>query len=219
MAEVPQKTIGRLSLYRRLLSDAMSRGTRNLYSHELARLAGVTPAQVRRDLMVVGYNGTPTKGYSVGELARSISGLLDAPRTQAVALVGVGNLGRAILAYFAGRHPNISISAAFDKDPAKTNRVIQGCRCYPMGELARIVEQEDVRLAIIAVPSENAQEAADQLVAAGVVSILNFAPTGLRVPPTVYVEHNDLTTAIERVAFFARGRSVERTERGSYVAS
>jgi redox-sensing transcriptional repressor len=207
MAHVPEKTIGRLSLYRRLLADAMSKGVRSLYSHELARLAGVSAAQVRRDLMAVGYNGSPTRGYVVAELTGSISALLDAPSTQGVALVGVGNLGRAILAYFAGRHPNLSFVAAFDTDPAKCDRVIQGCRCYPMGELARVVEQEDIRTAVIAVPVEFAQEAADQLVAAGITSILNFAPTSLRVGAGVYVEHNDLTTSIERVAFFARARA------------
>jgi redox-sensing transcriptional repressor len=207
MAHVPEKTIGRLSLYRRLLAEEMGRGTRNLYSHELAKLAGVTPAQVRRDLMVVGYNGTPTRGYGVAELTGSISALLDAPRMQGLALVGVGNLGRAVLAYFAGRHPNLSFVAAFDTDPSKTDRVIHGCRCHAMADLAHVVEREDIRAAVIAVPAERAQEVADQFVAAGITSILNFAPTSLRVPAGVYVEHNDLTTSIERVAFFARARA------------
>jgi redox-sensing transcriptional repressor len=207
MERVPEKTIGRLSLYRRLLADAMARGVRSLYSHELAALAGVTSAQVRRDLMAVGYNGTPTRGYGVAELMGSISALLDAPVMQGVALVGVGNLGRAILAYFAGRHPNISFVAAFDSDPAKADRVIHGCRCYAMADLAGVIEREEIRTAVIAVPAESAQEVADELAAAGITSILNFAPTSLRVPAGVYVEHNDLTTSIERVAFFARARA------------
>jgi redox-sensing transcriptional repressor len=207
MERMPERTVGRLSLYRRLLADATVKGTRNLYSHELAKLAGVTPAQVRRDLMAVGYMGTPTRGYVVADLMGSISALLDAPVVQGIALVGVGNLGRAVLAYFAGRHPNIAFVAAFDTDPSKADRVIHGCRCYAMSDLAQVVEREDIRTAVIAVPAENAQEAADQLVAAGVLSILNFAPTNLRVPSGVYVEHNDLTTSIERVAFFARSRA------------
>jgi redox-sensing transcriptional repressor len=207
MVQVPEKTIGRLSLYRRLLADATSKGVHNLYSHDLARLAGVTAAQVRRDLMAVGYMGSPTRGYEVAVLNGSISALLDAPVAQGIALVGVGNLGRAILAYFAGRHPSLSFVAAFDTDPGKADRVIHGCRCYPMGELAHVVEREDIRTAVIAVPAEHAQEVADQLVAAGVTSVLNFAPTSLRVGPGVYLEHNDLTTLIERVAFFARART------------
>ena len=207
MGQVAEKTVGRLSLYRRLLADVTGKGIRNLYSHDLARLAGVTAAQVRRDLMAVGYQGSPTKGYAVAELTGSISALLDAPVAQGIALVGVGNLGRAVLAYFAGRHPSLSFVAAFDTDPSKADRVIHGCRCYPMSELAHVVDREDIRTAVIAVPAEHAQEAADQLMAAGVTSILNFAPTSLRTLPGVYVEHNDLTTLIERVAFFARART------------
>ena len=207
MLQVPEKTIGRLSLYRRLLADATSKGVRTLYSHELARLAGVTAAQVRRDLMAVGYMGTPTRGYVVADLTGSISALLDAPVAQGIALVGVGNLGRAILAYFAGRHPSLSFVAAFDTDASKADRVIHGCRCYPMSEMAHVVEHEDIRTAVIAVPAEHAQDVADQLTAAGITSILNFAPTSLRVSAGVYVEHNDLTTLIERVAFFARART------------
>ena len=204
MAAVSDKTVGRLSLYRRLLADATARGVRHLYSHELARLAGVSAAQVRRDLMAVGYRGTPIHGYEAVLLSDSIAALLDAPGPQAIALVGVGNLGRAILAYFAGRHPKISFTAAFDSDPAKAGRVVQGCRCHVMHELARVIGQEGIRAAVIAVPAPSAQEAADQLVAAGVRSILNFAPTSLRAGAGVYVEHHDLTTSIERVAFYAR---------------
>jgi redox-sensing transcriptional repressor len=204
---VPEKTIGRLSLYRRLLAEAVAKGKNSLYSHELARLAGATAAQVRRDLMRVGYMGTPTRGYHVADLMGSISALLDAPATQGVALVGVGNLGRAILAYFTGRHPSLSFVAAFDTDPSKADRVIHGCRVYPMEQLAAVLAREDVHTAVLAVPAENAQEAADQLAGAGVMSILNFAPTSLHVGPGVYVEHNDLTAAIERVAFFARARA------------
>lgn len=206
MPTVSDKTVGRLSLYRRLLVEASAKGVRNMYSHELARLAGVSAAQVRRDFMAVGYRGTPIHGYVVAELLGSISGLLDAPGPQKLALVGVGNLGRAILAYFAGRHATLSFAAAFDSDPAKADRVIRGCRCYAMAELGKVVAAEDIKAAVIAVPAENAQEVAEQLVAAGVTSILNFAPTTLRVKPTVYVEHYDLTTSIERVAFHARAR-------------
>lgn len=201
------KTIGRISLYRRVLADAMAKGTESLYSHELASLAGVTAAQVRRDLMIVGYTGTPAHGYKVSDLLGSISGLLDDSGKHGLALVGVGNLGRAVLTYFAGRHPNLSFVAAFDVDPAKVGLVISGCRCHAMSDLATVVGNEGIRTAVIAVPAEQAQEVADQLVAAGILSILNFAPTSLRVSQAVYVEHNDLTTSIERAAFFARARA------------
>ncbi|MCX5772692.1 MAG: redox-sensing transcriptional repressor Rex, partial [Candidatus Hydrogenedentes bacterium] len=122
MARVSGKTIGRLSLYRRVLYGLLADGERSVYSHQLAGFVGGTAAQVRRDVMAVGYTGSPTRGYDITELTRAIGNYLDAAQGQSVALVGVGNLGKAILSYFAGRRPRLSIEAAFDTDPAKVNR-------------------------------------------------------------------------------------------------
>lgn len=201
------KTIGRLSLYRRLLGGLEISGVKQLYSHDLANMAGVTAAQVRRDVMAVGYSGSPTKGYDVIELGNSIGAFLDGVGTQGVALVGIGNLGRAILAFFAGRRPNLAIVAAFDRDPAKAGRVVQGCRCFLADDLPRVVKELKITAGIIAVPAPHAQAVADQLVAAGVRGLLNFAPTPLRVPANVYVEDMDMTGSLEKVAFFARQSS------------
>lgn len=204
MPQVSEKTIGRLSLYRRLLDEQLATGVAHAYSHQLANLAGVTAAQVRRDLMVVGYSGSPAKGYDVAQLSHSIGAFLDSPIRQGVALVGVGNLGRAILAYFTGRRPNLAIIASFDNDPKKVNRFLHGCPCYPMEEAARVVEEMEIRVAIIAVPAAEAQGATDALVRAGVRGIVNFAPAPLRAPSHVYVEDIDITTSLEKVAYFAR---------------
>lgn len=171
-------------------------------------MAGVTAAQVRRDMMAVGYSGSPTRGYDVRALADSIGDFLDAPEGQGVALVGIGNLGRAIMAYFTGRRPRLSIIAAFDNDPTKIDRVIHGCRCYAFSELPEVVRSNKISIAILSVPSGEAQNVADVLVRAGVTGILNFAPMPVRVPPGVYVEDIDMTMSLEKVAFFARqGRS------------
>ena len=102
---VPVKTIGRLSLYRRLLNTLLTAGTQSIYSHQLAALAGGTAAQVRRNMMSIGYTGSPKRGYDIHGLVQSIGVFLDSPRNQGVALVGIGNLGRAIMSYFAGRGP------------------------------------------------------------------------------------------------------------------
>ena len=206
-----EKTIGRLSLYRRLLHGLLSDGVGNTYSHRLAALARVTPAQVRRDLMVIGYSGTTKRGYEVRELVESIGQFLDSSRTQGVALVGIGNLGRAILAYFSGRRPHLSIVAAFDTDPNKVNRVILGCHCYGMEELPRLVEEKDIRVGVITVPAAAAQSAAEALVAAGVRGLLNFAPVRLWVPAHTYVEDIDMTMSLEKVAYFARERALQET--------
>ena len=198
------KTIGRLSLYRSILNRLLRAGVTSLYSHELAALAGGTPSQVRRDLMVTGYTGSSTRGYEVKGLLASIGQFLDAPTGDAVALVGVGNLGRAIMAFFAGRRPHLSIQAAFDVEPYKTGRVIHSVRCYPMQELARVVRELSIRVAIITVPATEAQEVADRLVRVGVGGILNFAPVRLRVPHGVFVEDVDVTMSLEKVAYFSR---------------
>lgn len=210
MPYISDKTIGRLSLYRRLLNRLLTEGKRNVYSHELARMAGGTAAQVRRDLMSVGYSGSPTRGYDVRQLADSIGSFLDAPTPQGAALVGIGNLGRALMAYFAGRRPRLSIVAAFDSDPAKANRVIHGCRCYAVEDMARVVKELGIKVAVITVPAAQAQAVADTLVEAGVKGILNFAPVPLTAGPGVYVEDIDMTMSLEKVAYFARRGTFER---------
>jgi redox-sensing transcriptional repressor len=214
---ISDKTIGRLSLYRRTLQKMQAEGRDYAYSHEIALACGVTPTQVRRDLMPTGFAGTPKRGYSIPGLLQNISNLLDDPEEQRVALIGVGNLGRAILAYFTGRRPNLSIVAAFDQDPSKVARVVHGCRCYPMEDLEAVVKEKGVEVAILAIPANSAQAIAGQLIASGVRGILNFAPVSLRVPRDVYVEDLDVAISLERVAYFARhgvsGRRLERAIR------
>jgi len=198
------KSIGRLSLYRSILNRLLRDGVNSLFSHELASLAGATPSQVRRDLMVTGYTGSPVRGYDVRDLLASIGRFLDAPESEGVALVGVGNLGRAIMAFFTGRRPSLAIRAAFDRDPYKVNRVIHGIRCHPMEDLESVLVREHVRVAIITVPAIEAQDIADRLCRAGVKGILNFAPVRLRVLPSVFVEDVDVTMSLEKVAYFSR---------------
>jgi redox-sensing transcriptional repressor len=209
-APVSDKTVARLSLYRRLLNDLLNQGIRNVYSHQLASAAGVTAAQVRRDIMAVGYSGTPVRGYSVPEMIESIGNLLDSTQDQTAALVGLGNLGRAITAYFAGRRPKLAIMATFDNDPYKVGRIINDVECFHINDLGTIVEQRNIRVAILTIPAGEAQQIADMLVRAGVKGLLNFAPVRLRVPADVYVENMDMAVCLEKVAFFARqGRPTE----------
>ena len=201
--DIPEKTIERLALYRRLLSDLKEKGLEHLYSHQLAEFTRNTPAQIRRDIMTTGYAANARKGYSIEDLIKKIDDTLAGPQKQKIALVGIGNLGRAILAYFNNQHSALMIVAAFDSDEAKVNRVIAGCRCYHMKELEGKVREEGIDLAIITVPGRNAQEVADKLEAAGIAGILNFAPVPLKLPDSVYTDRIDITTAIEKVAYFA----------------
>jgi redox-sensing transcriptional repressor len=203
---IPVNTLGRLSLYRRLLSGQFTPVPRQVYSHQLAGLAVTTAAQVRRDLMTIGVSGSPRKGYATAELVAVIDEVLLRSVETAVALVGIGNLGRAILAYYANRRP-IGFAAAFDRAPEKTGRVLHGCRCYPSDQIAEVVAREDIHVGVIAVPAPEAQAVCDQLVLAGVTGILNFAPVRLRVPAGLHVENVDLMMALDRVAYFAHERS------------
>lgn len=209
------RTIGRLSLYRRLVDRAQAQGKTRIFSHELATLAGVTAAQVRRDLMAVSVTGSPKHGYDVAELVAGIGRHLDGPRGQRIALAGVGHLGRAMLSYFFKRRPDLEIVAAFDAEPEKTGRLIHGCHTYPVEQIEEVVAREGITVGIVAVPAAAAQSVTDRLVRAGVSGIVNFAPVALRVPPHVFVEDLDVTMALERVAYFARaGRASARAAGG-----
>lgn len=204
MGVVSDRVVGRLILYRRLLKELLEEDALYVYSHELAARAKSTAAQVRRDLMVIGYSGSPARGYEVRELIAALGTFLDAPDRQRVCLVGVGNLGRALLAYFVGRHAQFDIAAAFDNDPQKVDRVMNGCRIYPTSAISRVVLEEKIEIGVIAVPAMQAQAVATELSKAGVRGVLNFAPVRIWVPEGVFIEHLDVTMSLERVAFFGR---------------
>lgn len=200
---IPTNTIARLSLYRRLLLDLLAGGISQVYSHQLAALAVSTSAQVRRDLMTIGFSGSPRRGYTIQDLVAAINVVLARSVESHVALVGVGNLGRALLAYYASRQPWVRFTAAFDNDAGKTNRIIHGCRVYPMESLEDVLAREDIRAAVIAVPAAEAQGVADRLVLAGIRSFLNFAPVRIHVPTGTFVDNMDMSTALDRVAYYA----------------
>lgn len=204
---IPVNTIGRLSLYRRLLLDMVAEGLRQTYSHQLATAAVSSSAQVRRDLMTIGFSGSPRYGYAIHDLVEAINVVLARSIETSVALVGVGHLGRAILAYYPNRQPWVRFAAGFDRDPDKVDRVIHGCRVYPVEMAEEVLARERIRAAVLAVPAGEAQTVADRLVLAGVKSILNFAPVRLRVPVGVFVDNMDMTTALDRVAYYAHQRS------------
>jgi redox-sensing transcriptional repressor len=201
---VSRKTVQRLSRYRRLLSDLQKTGTTSIYSHQLAHLAGVSAAQVRRDFMVIGYSGSPNRGYHLDTCLASIEHLLDGTTRQDVALVGLGRLGHSVLAHFAGRRPLLRIAAGFDTNPTLIGTSVEGCPVHSMADLERVVKQKGIRVAILAVPPETAQAAAEALVRSGVRSIVDFTAEALRLPENVFVRHMDIASALETAAFFAR---------------
>jgi redox-sensing transcriptional repressor len=193
-----------MSRYRRLLLSLQYAGVLSIYSHQLARHAGVSAAQVRRDLMAIGYSGSPNKGYDVAACIESIGSFLDGPGRQEAVLVGVGNLGRAVLEHADEAGPALGLVAAFDIDPALEGTSVNGCRVLPAARMEAIVRDLGIRIAVLTVPASSAQDVADALVRAGVQSIVSFAPVPLHLPNDVFVEYMDITAAMESAAYFAR---------------
>jgi redox-sensing transcriptional repressor len=202
--KISTRSVERLSIYRRALLQGRNEFGPSVYSHQLAHACQLTAAQVRRDLMAIGYSGNPNSGYEVKRLLSSLASFLDSQDIRPVAIVGMGYLGRAIAAYLANRSHKIRLAAAFDVDLDKIGLSFSEVHCYSVRQMQEIVAEKRIDIAIITVPAEQAQHAAEQLVAAGVTGILNFAPVVLRVHERIYVENIDMTVSLEKVAFFAR---------------
>lgn len=204
LSRLPHKTVERLSQYRKALMDYLESGKDFIFSHELGNIVHVTPVQVRRDLMLIGYSGTLRKGYDVSELIKLISKILDPSEIQNIALIGIGNLGRAIISHFNGKRSKLIIVAAFDNDPNKADHIIKCVSCYHIDNLQEIIKKENVMMAILTVPPEVAPHIAEALVFAGIKGIINFTGTPLKVPHNVYLEEYDIITSIEKTSYFTQ---------------
>jgi redox-sensing transcriptional repressor len=199
--KVPELAVPRLCQYYRALLES---GDREVVSSEdLAVLTGFGAPQIRKDLTYFGQFGTPGLGYNVGELKASLSRILGLDKDWGVVLVGVGNLGAALLAYKGFRRPGFRLVAAFDKDPEKAGKTVEGVPILDLASLPAVASREKVRMAVVTVPAAAAQEVADQLSAAGVKAILNFAPVRLKVPADVTVHCIDVAIELERLSFLS----------------
>lgn len=197
-------SVGRLSLYLRCLEGLLREGSAKVSSSQLGESLGVTDAQVRKDLAALGSLGQPGIGYATHELITAIRRALGIDRAWAVALVGVGNLGRALLRYRGFEQRGFRIVALFDIDPAKVGQRLDGLEIHELSALATVVRATGAELGLIAVPAEAAQNVADALAAANIRGVLNFAPTILRLPPLVSLVAVDLTVQLEQLAFLVQ---------------
>jgi redox-sensing transcriptional repressor len=202
---VPKAVVNRLSLYLRELQQLVHGGHQTTSSSHLGSLLGFTDAQVRKDLAYFGHFGYPGIGYRCDELIGAIRRILGTDRNWPVAMVGVGNLGRALLGYKGFGQQNFRIVAAFDIDASKAG-TIDGVPIYSLDKLPEIVRQEHIKLGMIVVPSGAAQPVADKLVAAGITGIVNFAPVTLLLPPTVSLVGVDLAMELEQLSFAVMNR-------------
>lgn len=213
MKPIPTRTVERLFRYGQLLHARKEAGADHVFSRELAAAVDVSPEQVRRDLMNFHLKGTPQQGYPIDQLSSKLYEHLESRELTRIALVGVGNLGKAIISYFLKRRPNLSIVAAFDNDPEKAGRVYAGSQVHHISQLEKIAAREKISVAILTVPAGEAQRMSDLLVKAGVRAIVNFAPTQVEVPPSVFLEDIDITLSIEKAAYFSRKNHTVRRAR------
>ena len=200
--EIPKKAIYRLSIYQRGLSKLQENGKETVSSSTLAGAAGVKPAQLRKDLAYFGQFGKRGLGYSVSELREAILEVLGREQLQPVVMVGAGNLGVALLRYRGFEKEGFEVVAAFDAVPETVIARGISVPVYGQDEVARFVRENDVKLAILCVPGGVAQEAANELVDAGVQGILNFSPTLLQVPDAVTVNNVDLALELDNLSYF-----------------
>jgi redox-sensing transcriptional repressor len=205
--KLPEKTVERLSEYRRTLLNCLAQGKTHIFSHELAQLHNITAVQVRRDIMFIGYSSQQRKGYDVGQLIDVIGKIIDSEEPLNVAIIGIGNLGRAITHYFMGKRSKLNIVAAFDVDPNKIDRVISGVKCYSIQSFGEMVNKLDLSIALLTVPANAASETTEQLILGGIKGILNFTTVPLNVPASVYLEEYDMITSLEKVAYFVKKQS------------
>jgi redox-sensing transcriptional repressor len=203
--EIPRKAVYRLSLYLRCLSRLRSNGIHTVSSDALAKAAGVKSTQLRKDLTYFGQFGTRGLGYDVEQLTGMISDLLGTNSLQPVILVGVGNLGLALLSYRGFEQEGFEIVAAFDVEAARQRNKQASQPIYGMERLAAFVRDHAVKMAILTVPAPVAQEVANTLVECGITGILNFAPIVLHVPEDVMVNNVNLAIELENLSYFVKG--------------
>lgn len=197
--------VKRLPVYLRVLTELQDEAIDIVSSAELARRTGFSSEQIRKDLAYFGAFGTRGVGYSTDLLSDRIRRILGLHRGVQVALVGAGNLGTALARYSIYRHKDVTVSAVFDNDWDKIGKKIENLEILPMEELPRIVREQGIRIAILAVPAAAAQAVTDFLVASGIEAILNFSPVKLDGRGRAHIKSIDLAIELQSLAFYTAG--------------
>ena len=199
---IPRKTVYRLSLYYRSLQRLQANEVDTVSSAALAKASGVKPTQLRKDLTYFGQFGTRGLGYDVKALSAKLTDVLGTTHLQPVILVGAGHLGLALLRYHGFAKEGFEVVAAFDVDVSRKHTRELRVPVLPMAQLASFVRERKIKMVILTVPAIVAQEVANELVAAGILAILNFAPIILQVPESVVVNNVDLAIELENLSYF-----------------
>jgi redox-sensing transcriptional repressor len=201
-SNIPDIVIGRLPIYLRALTRLEQEGREVTSSHELGQRLGISSAQIRKDLSHFGGFGKQGTGYQISYLIDQLKQVLKIDREWDVALVGAGDLGHAVANYRGFSDRGFRIVAVFDNDSAKIGQAVGKLTVRAFSEMEAFVREHNIKVAMIAVPAQNAQDVADQLIKAGVRAILNYAPISLNVPTGVYVQYIDPVVHLQRMTYY-----------------
>ena len=205
--EIPEVVIERLPVYARALAALQARGLDVVSSQELGEQLGVTPAQIRKDLSYFGRFGKQGRGYNVHRLMEELHQILGLDRTWTMVLVGVGQLGRAILHYGGFGPQGFHVAAAFDASPDQIGQTVGNITVAAVDTLGDVLSRQHVDIGIVAVPAEYAQNVIDTLVSGGVQAILNYAPITPQVPPNVHLRHIDPVLSLQSMTYYLKGNT------------
>ncbi len=204
---IPEATVARLPVYLRILSEQFDDGVTNMSSEQLADFAGLNAAKVRKDLSYLGSYGTRGVGYEVEYLVYQIRRELGLTHDWPVVIVGAGNLGQALAGYGGFGDRGFPVGGIVDVDESKVGSLVGGVRVRHLDEVAQVVQSRGISIGVIATPGAAAQEVADVLVAAGVTSLLNFAPTVINVPHGISVRKVDLAVELQILSYYEQRRA------------
>ena len=201
---IPPRTAERFFLYVRFLKAKQSLGAENVFSHELSLAVGISPEQVRQDLMLLNIRGTPQKGYQIKSFLADLQNFLSMDIPIKAIMIGEGELGRALKSYFSVMRPNLQIISVFDSDISKKEKKSNERRVYNSSEIQEIIRREKPLIGIIAVSPEGAQQLADDLAREGIKGLVNFTSALIKPPSGVFLENVDMLMSLEKTAFFSR---------------
>ncbi|MBV1894143.1 MAG: redox-sensing transcriptional repressor Rex [Ilumatobacteraceae bacterium] len=211
---IPEASVARLPVYLRILSEQFDEGVNSISSEELAEFAGLNAAKVRKDLSYLGSYGTRGVGYEVEFLIYQVRRELGLTQDWPVVIVGAGNLGQALAGYGGFGDRGFPVGGMIDVAESKVGSVVGGVRVRHLDELAQVVQSRNISIGVIATPGTAAQEAADALVAAGVTSLLNFAPTVISVPHGISMRKVDLAVELQILSYYEQRRASTEQSNG-----
>jgi len=201
MKKISDSTISRMSRYYRTLGRLIEKKVQTVSSDEIAEIDGVTSAQVRKDLSFFGTFGKRGLGYNTLDLQNNIGNILGLYKKWNVVLVGVGNIGRALVDYEEFRNQGFIIKLLLDNDPEKISQKVHDLEIKPFSDIAKYAKQLKIQIAIISVPAKVAQKVVDDLVGCGIKAILNFAPLNLKVPKYVIIKNENMSIELEALSY------------------